>query len=221
METLLVGVNKAREQLPEASPRPRIVLKLAPDLDDSQIRDIATAIRSNGVDGIIVSNTTVSRPPTLVHGMCRLSPHPFEKTEHSSASKVETGGLSGTPLKEQSLAILKSLRTQLPASIPLIGCGGIFTGADAIEYARAGATMVQIYTGLGYDGAGACRRIKDQIVDTLAKEGKTWEQLVTAAVGELAVKPQTPRESTVKELISEAEELTRLLDQLGTKLEAA
>ena len=87
-----------------------------------------------------------------------------------TANKSETGGLSGVPLKEYSLIALRTLRSHLPASIPLIGCGGISTGADALEYAKAGASLVQVYTGFGYDGAGACRRIKDQLVEALEKE---------------------------------------------------
>jgi dihydroorotate dehydrogenase len=101
---------------------------------------------------------------------------------------VETGGLSGVPLKEYSLAALKTLRAHLPASIPLIGCGGISTGADALEYAKAGASLVQVYTSFGYDGAGACRRIKDQLVEALNKEGKTWGEVVKLAVDELSAK---------------------------------
>jgi dihydroorotate dehydrogenase len=90
--------------------------------------------------------------------------------------------------------------------------------------------MVQVYTGFGYDGAGACRRIKDQIVDILAKEGKTWEQVVNSAVTELAAKPATSAatptpvsqnkdsEPTVGQLIAEAEELKKLLDKFGENL---
>lgn len=135
------------------------------------------------------------------------------------------GGLSGLPLKNFSLTALRTLRSHLPSSIPLIGCGGISTGADAIEYAKAGASLVQIYTGFGYDGAGACRRIKDQVVDALAKEGKTWAELVNTAVEQLSAKPESkplpvpekiaPGEGSVSMLIEEAEELKRLLDKLG------
>jgi dihydroorotate dehydrogenase len=74
------------------------------------------------------------------------------------------------------------LRSHLPASIPLIGCGGISTGQDALDYAKAGASMVQLYTGFAYDGVGACRRIKDQLGELLVKEGKTWEEVVRDAV---------------------------------------
>lgn len=144
-----------------------------------------------------------------------------------TANKSETGGLSGVPLKEYSLIALRTLRSHLPASIPLIGCGGISTGADALEYAKAGASLVQVYTGFGYDGAGACRRIKDQLVEALEKEGTTWGEVVKRAVNELSAKPSeqegksvrvTPDEGSVKQLIEEAEELKNLLDRLGEKM---
>ena len=87
-----------------------------------------------------------------------------------------------------------------------------------MDYAKAGACMVQVYTSFGYDGVGACRRIKDQLVDELVKEGKTWEQVVDEAVGKLSLKenPES-KEITVQQLIAEAEELKVLLDQLGDK----
>lgn len=134
------------------------------------------------------------------------------------------GGLSGAPIKPYSLKALRTLRAHLPPSIPLIGCGGIASGADALEYAKSGATMVQMYTGLGYDGAGACRRIKDELVEELIKEGKTWGEVVEKAVKELSLK-ETPKselksseENTVSQLIAEAQELEKLLDQLSDKL---
>ena len=97
----------------------------------------------------------------------------------------------------------------------MIGCGGISTGRDALDYAKAGACMVQVYTSFGYDGVGACRRIKDQLVDELAKEGKTWQQVVDEAIGKLSLKES--QEPTVRQLILEAQELKVLLDQLGDK----
>ncbi|KAJ6607519.1 Dihydroorotate dehydrogenase-domain-containing protein [Mycena sp. CBHHK59/15] len=210
LEALLVGVTQAREQL-TSERKPKLVLKIAPDLTESQLVEIAEVIESTSIDGVIVSNTTTQRPLNLV-----------------DPNKVETGGLSGAPLKPYSLAALRTLRKNLPARIPLIGCGGISTGADALEYAKAGASLVQVYTGFGYDGAGACRRIKDQLVDELAKEGLTWGDVVKKAVSELC--PQDGaflearrlekqlREDTnpsVRQLIAEAEELKKLLDNLG------
>lgn len=138
------------------------------------------------------------------------------------ANKIEQGGLSGKPLKPYTLAALRILRPQIPASIPLIGCGGISTGADVLEYAKAGASLVQIYTSFGYDGVGACRRIKDELNDLLAKEGTTWQGVVDNAVNELSWKPtphpvpaQTEGPSNVEVLINEAKDLGQMLDQLS------
>jgi dihydroorotate dehydrogenase len=75
--------------------------------------------------------------------------------------------------------------------------------------------MVQIYTSFGYDGVGACRRIKDQLIDELVKEGRTWEQVVDVAVGELSLKEYQEPKQNVQQLVSEAQELKVLLDQLG------
>ena len=139
-------------------------------------------------------------------------------------NKGERGGLSGRPLKSYTLAALRVLRPQIPASIPLIGCGGISTGADALEYAKAGAFMVQIYTSFGYDGVGACRRIKDELNDLLAGEGTTWQGVVNNAVNELSWKPAPPvtvkveEPSSVQVLIDEVKEIGKSLDQLSERL---
>ena len=109
------------------------------------------------------------------------------------------------------------MRAHLPASVPLIGCGGISTGKDALDYAKAGACMVQVFTSFGYDGVGTCRRIKDQLIDELVKEGKTWEQVVDEAVGKLSLKEIQPKENNVQQLILEAQELKELLDELGQR----
>lgn len=150
-------------------------------------------------------------------------------------NKTETGGLSGVPLKPYSLQALQTLRKNLPASIPLIGCGGISYGADALDFARAGASLVQVYTGFGYDGAGACRRIKDELANVLVAQGTTWSAVVSKAVEELSWKKPAPapvpskesstavdggdwKDKNIKALIEEGEELMRLLDDLSEKL---
>ncbi|KAF8892068.1 dihydroorotate dehydrogenase [Infundibulicybe gibba] len=208
LEDLLSGVTKARDELaPSAltSRKPKLVLKIAPDLNESQLVEIAEVIRHSGIDGVIVSNTTVQRPKSLIN-----------------SNKSEIGGLSGAPVQQYSIAALRTLRKQLPASIPLIGCGGISTGAHALEYAKAGASFVQVYTSFGYDGVGTCRRIKDQLTATLEKEGKTWNEVVKKAVDELSLKPveEKPKPTSVQQLISEAEELARFLDDLDSKVSA-
>lgn len=107
-------------------------------------------------------------------------------TQSETANKSEMGGLSGAPLKPRALQVLKTLRAHVPASIPLIGCGGISTGADALDYARAGASLIQVYTGFGYDGVGTCRRIKDELAALLRAENTTWKAVVNESVRKLS-----------------------------------
>ena len=129
-------------------------------------------------------------------------------------------------MKEFSLKALRTLRSQLPPSILTIGCGGVFTGADALEFARAGASLVQVYTGFGYDGAGFCRRIKDELAEQLTKEGTTWGQIVNEAVDQLSFKPgpdaaKIEVESDIGQLVLQARELQGYLDKLEEKMELA
>lgn len=230
LEGLLVDVAKARDELepsPITSRRPRLVLKIAPDLQESQIIEMAEVIRNSAIDGVIVSNTTITRPSSLndreyISSVIRPV---VERVCQPAANKSETGGLSGKPLMPYSLQALKTLRAHLPSAIPLIGCGGISSGADALEYARAGASLVQVYTGFGYDGVGTCRRIKDELSSLLKAEGKTWSGVVDEAVRTLSWKergpqPLNPSEAgavTIGKLIEEAEELRALLDRLAEK----
>ncbi|GJE90435.1 dihydroorotate dehydrogenase 2 [Phanerochaete sordida] len=205
LQELLTGVTQARDEAAASlapTRKPKVLLKIAPDLTADEVGDIAAAVRASGIDGVIVSNTTVQRPASL-----------------HDANRTEAGGLSGAPLKPYTLATLRALRPLLPASTPIIGCGGIASGADALEYARAGAAAVQLYTGFGYDGVGAPRRIKDELAALLRAEGTTWAEVVKGAVAEKAwkapppPKPVLPEEVTVKQLVAEAEELKRLLDE--------
>ncbi|KZT64583.1 dihydroorotate dehydrogenase [Daedalea quercina L-15889] len=223
LERLLDGVSRARDELLVPSDpsgaatstllsKPKLVLKIAPDLDESELMAIAAVVRSSGVDGVIVSNTTVRRPKNL-----------------SDPNKLEAGGLSGPPLKPYTLATLRTLRALLPESVSLIGCGGIASGEDALDYARAGAAAVQVYTRFAYEGVGTCRRIKDEITEALAREGTTWAAVVQRAVGERSLResavggarsPGAPEEG-VEQLKREAEELMRLADELGMRMDAA
>ncbi|PIL25345.1 hypothetical protein GSI_13234 [Ganoderma sinense ZZ0214-1] len=209
LQDLLAGVIGARDDVTALSThahRPKLLLKIAPDLSEAEVADVAAAVlAAGGIDGVIVSNTTVQRPASL-----------------SDPNKSETGGLSGPPLKQLSLATLRTLRGLLPAAVPLIGCGGISSGADALEFARAGAAAVQLYTAFGYEGPGAARAIKDELVELLREEGKTWREVVRDAVERHSFRePPAPpvEEPTVEVLRQEAEELKRLLDGLGEKIE--
>ncbi|KAI0816987.1 dihydroorotate dehydrogenase [Trametes gibbosa] len=210
LQELLAGVTAARDEITASSAqkhRPRLLLKIAPDLNELEVADIAAAVlATDGVDGVIVSNTTVQRPAGTL-----------------DANKAEQGGLSGPPLKPYALATLRTLRGLLPASIPLIGCGGISSGADALEFARAGASAVQLYTSFGYGGVGVPRQVKDELVALLRKEGTTWAQVVQQSVAlhsqNVAPDADAMQESNVKLLVQEAEELKRLLDGLGERME--
>lgn len=123
------------------------------------------------------------------------------------------GGLSGTPLFPLSLKAVKILRAQLPASIPIIGCGGISSGADALEFARAGASTIQLYTAFGYGGAGTARRIKDELTEELHRQGTTWQKVVSEASAKAWVKPEGQ-----KALDEGEREIRDMLDGLGKQL---
>jgi len=175
---------------------PKLLLKIAPDLSESELKDVAEAVLETGIDGVIVSNTTVQRPMGL-----------------KSKNQHETGGLSGPPLKPLALKALRTLRGLLPASVPLIGCGGISTGQDAVEYARAGATTVQLYTSFSHSGVGTPRRIKDEITQILEAQGKAWMDVVKE--GQLVARQENKPEK--KEA---PKETTQLADRAGKVLAA-
>jgi dihydroorotate dehydrogenase len=112
-----------------------IALKIAPDLDNGQIAQIARLLMQHRLDGVIATNTTLSREgvENLPHG-------------------TETGGLSGAPVRDRSTTVIRQLASELKGALPIIGVGGILSGADAAEKINAGATLVQIYSGLIYRG---------------------------------------------------------------------
>jgi dihydroorotate dehydrogenase len=133
---LLQELGRARDRLARARKRRvPLAVKIAPDLDDEAITAIARALIEHGIDAVIATNTTVSRPS--VAGL----PH-----------AEEAGGLSGAPLAPLATAAIRTLAVALAGRIPIIGVGGIMSPADAREKMAAGATLVQIYTGLIYRG---------------------------------------------------------------------
>lgn len=138
LDALLGTLMARRERLAQAQDRRvPLFLKIAPDLSTDQVDVIATTLRRHGVDGVIATNTTLSRE--AVQGM----PH-----------ADETGGLSGAPVREASNRVIAQLRGALGPDYPIIGVGGILDAADAIAKVRAGADAVQMYTGLIYRGPG-------------------------------------------------------------------
>ncbi|KAK9241058.1 Dihydroorotate dehydrogenase-domain-containing protein [Lipomyces kononenkoae] len=157
---LLSAVVTARDGL-STPHKPPICVKIAPDLSEPEVAGIAEVVKKSGIDGVIVSNTTISRPESL-------------KSPTSLSSEI--GGLSGPPVKELSLNTLRTLRKYIGPSFTLIGCGGISTGKDAVEFARAGATFVQVLTGFAYDGPGMPSRLRVEIKKEL--DGKKWMDVV-------------------------------------------
>ena len=145
-----------------AKPVP-LVVKIAPDATDDDLDDIVAVCRDLRMDGIIVGNTTLSRPPSLRSARCS-----------------ETGGLSGEPLTSLSTEVLRKTAQRTERQFPLIGTGGIGSGADAYAKIRAGATLVQLYSMLVYEGPPLVRRIKDELAALLARDGFAS---VSAAVG--------------------------------------
>ena len=131
-----------------------LLLKIAPDLDDASLDDIASEVLGAGIDGMIVTNTTIARPATL-------------KSCHAG----ETGGLSGKPLMAPSTRILGEIRRRVGAKIVLIGVGGVASGEDAYAKIRAGASLVQLYTALVYQGGGLIPRIKRELLTCLTRDG--------------------------------------------------
>ncbi len=150
LETLLAAINSARDR-----GGPPIFLKVAPDLEKRDPERIARSAIDNKIDAIIVSNTTISRP-----GL-------------KSVRANEQGGLSGRPLKPLALDALRAFRSASGGQIPLIGCGGISSADDAWERIRAGASLVQLYTAMVYEGPHVGRRIALGLAERLKREGFT------------------------------------------------
>ncbi len=136
LRQLIGTLRDAQEELgAQHGKRVPMLVKVAPDLSDEDIDAVARVLSDLSVDGVIATNTTVSRISVQQHRLAH-----------------ETGGLSGAPLMGQSTTVLRKLRTRLPDRIPLIGVGGILSGADAVAKMSAGASLVQTYTGLVYRG---------------------------------------------------------------------
>ncbi|KAL7424460.1 Dihydroorotate dehydrogenase (quinone), mitochondrial [Cryptotrichosporon argae] len=152
LKRLLGDVVAERDRIKDAAGLPKVAVKVACDLADDELADVAAAVRETGVDGVIISNTTVRRAELGL----------------TSEHRHETGGLSGRPLFPYALQAVRTLRPLLPPSIPIIGAGGIWTGSDALAMAGAGASIVQVYTSFGYRGVGTAALIKDEIARGLA-----------------------------------------------------
>jgi len=133
---------------------PPLLVKIAPDLTPEDEGDIAAVALESGIDGLIISNTTVDRPDSL-----------------RSPRKGEAGGLSGRPLFTPSTQLLARIYAATEGRVPLIGVGGIASGADAYAKIRAGASLVQLYTALTYGGPALLPRIKAELLQCLRADG--------------------------------------------------
>ena len=142
LRQLMSGIK----ELSRTSSKPKpVLLKIAPDLTKEQLDDIIGILLSTGTDGVIASNTTISR-----EGL---------STAAGTINDIGAGGLSGAPLKKRSNEVIRYLRKNLGPDFPIIGVGGIMSASDAIEKIQAGADLIQVYTGFVYEGPGLIKKI--------------------------------------------------------------
>jgi dihydroorotate dehydrogenase len=157
LDDLLARVVDARERMaPHAGPTP-VLLKIAPDLSLSDLDDVVGIARSRRIDGMIVGNTTVGRPAGL----------------RETKKAKESGGLSGRPLLPLANRMLAETYVRVEGVFPLIGAGGIDSGASALSKIRAGASLLQIYSGLVFRGLGLIAEIKAALLATLEHDRQT------------------------------------------------
>uniref|UniRef100_A0A4W5LKF7 Dihydroorotate dehydrogenase (quinone), mitochondrial n=1 Tax=Hucho hucho TaxID=62062 RepID=A0A4W5LKF7_9TELE len=149
LRQLLYKVLKERDALQGGS-RPPVLVKIAPDLTAQDKQDIADVVTELGVDGLVVSNTTVSRPETL-----------------QDPQSKEVGGLSGQPIKELSTRTVREMYSLTKGKVPIIGVGGVASGQDALDKICAGASLVQLYTSLTYQGPPVVTKIKRELEQLL------------------------------------------------------
>ena len=151
LEALLQAVLAAKR---EDGAGPPVLLKIAPDLTGNDLGDIAEVALASGIDGMIATNTTIERPGGL-----------------TDRRRGEAGGLSGVPLFAPSTRVLADMYRLTEGRLPLIGVGGVASGADAYAKIRAGASLVQLYTALVYGGPGLVNRIKRELAGHLRADG--------------------------------------------------
>jgi len=156
LDDLLAKVLEARDRVRRKSGDTPVLLKIAPDLSLAELDDAVHVARSRGVDGMIVSNTTLARPNTLREQM----------------RAKEQGGLSGRPLFRLSTRMVAETFVRVEGAFPLIGVGGIDTGGAALTKIRAGASLIQLYSSLVYKGLGLVESIKADLTSTLLRTGR-------------------------------------------------
>ncbi len=150
LTNLLLKLQERNNSLPKRKP---ILLKIAPDLSDSQLDDIIDIVAITKIDGVIATNTTIDRS-----NLC---------TPTKELEQVGAGGLSGIPLKNRSTEVIRYLSLKSNKAFPIIGVGGIHSEADALEKLEAGADLLQLYTGFIYEGPGLVKRINKAVLSKL------------------------------------------------------
>jgi dihydroorotate dehydrogenase len=132
-----------------------LFVKIAPDLTDDDLQDIASAVKEIGVNGILVTNTSNQRPSTLI-----------------SRNSDETGGLSGGPIREMSTECIRKMYSLTGGNIFIVGIGGVGSGHDAYKKLKAGASVVQLYSQMVYEGPGLISRIRSELADLMLQNGQ-------------------------------------------------
>ena len=153
LNALLGALRKRLDELAEKAERepPPLLVKIAPDLDDAEVVEICDVVRAQRMDGIIATNTTITRDGLT--------------TSHERVQSIGNGGLSGRPLTDRSVKMVKLLRENLGPDIPIVGAGGVFDASDAWALITAGASLVQVYTGFIYEGPKMVRDINYGLLD--------------------------------------------------------
>lgn len=144
---ILTAIQERNLQKPQSKP---VLLKVSPDLNDKQLDEVITIIKDTGIQGVVATNTTISRSSL--------------QKDKSKAASAGNGGLSGLPIRDRSTEVIRYLAEKSGKAFPIIGVGGIFTAADALEKLEAGADLVQVYTGFIYEGPLIAKRINKAIV---------------------------------------------------------
>lgn len=152
---ILKTLSAANGELSGDSKAKPILVKIAPDLTFGQIDDVLDVIQQTGINGIIATNTTVTR----------------ENLISDAVLQNEQGGLSGKPLRKKSTEVIRHIYKTTRGQLTIIGVGGIFTADDAYEKIKAGASLVQIYTGFIYEGPSICKKINRGLVTLLERDG--------------------------------------------------
>ena len=143
LKRLLQAVKSANDK--KSNPKP-ILLKIAPDLTDGQLDDIVEIVRETGIAGVIATNTTIDRSKLI--------------TPQAEVESIGAGGVSGKVLSRRSTEVIRYLHQKSKGEFPIVGVGGIFSAEDAIEKLEAGASLVQVYSGMIYEGPSLIKKIK-------------------------------------------------------------